>query len=174
MENALTLLALFTDIDPAAAAVDKLHELDIPDNRLDIISGIPISEHILGRPKVSSSIPRLAMGGAFIGMILALFLIFGIPELFPLHVGGQPLLPYPVLYIVTFELGMLGLMGTAFIGLFIAGRLPTYEPKIYVPEISDGKIAVVITCPPEKEEEIEKAMSSVGAEWVRKVEEKEI
>ena len=76
------------------------------------------------------------------------------------------------LYIIAFEMTMLGLMGTAFIGLFLAGRLPTYEPKVYVPEISDGKIAVVFPCPVEMQAQFEDAMLSLGAEQVRPVEAK--
>jgi hypothetical protein len=36
-----TLLALFEDIDPAAEAIDKLHEMGVTNDRLNVISGIP-------------------------------------------------------------------------------------------------------------------------------------
>jgi hypothetical protein len=137
---------------------------------MEIISGIPFNQDVLGRPKLPSFIPRLAMGGAMIGLVAALFLIFGIPGLYPLNVGGQPMFPFPPFLIVGFELTMLGLMGTAFLGLLLAGRLPSYEPKVYVPEISDGKIAVVFPCPLDQQAQFEEAMRSVGAEQVRPVE----
>ena len=172
MAEPLTLLALFADIDPTVHAIDKLHEMGIADEKMDIISGIPFNHEILGRPKLSTFIPRLAMGGAMIGLIVALFLIFGIPGLYPLQVGGQPVFPIPPFFIVAFELIMLGLMGTAFLGLFLAGRWPTYEPKVYVPEISDGKIAVVFPCPEERQSQFEDAMISLGAEQVRPMEAK--
>lgn len=172
MAEPLTLLALFADIDPTVNAIDKLHEMGIADEKMDIISGIPFNQEMLGRPKLSTFIPRLAMGGAMIGLIAALFLIFGIPGLYPLRVGGQPMFPLPVFFIVAFELTMLGLMGTAFLGLFLAGRLPTYDPTMYVPEISDGKIAVVFPCPVERRAQFEDAMVSLGAEQVRTVEAK--
>jgi hypothetical protein len=172
MAEPLTLLALFADIDPTVNAIDKLHAMGIADEKMDIISGIPFNQEILGRPKVSTFIPRLAMGGAMIGLIAALFLIFGIPDLFPLHVGGQPLLPFPPFVIIAFEMTMLGLMGTAFVGLFLAGRFPSYEPKLYVPEISDGMIAIVFPCPAESQAQFEDAMLFLGAEQVRLVEAK--
>jgi len=170
MADPLTLLALFTEIDPTVIAIDKLHEMGIPDEKMEIISGIPFNHDVLGRPKVPSFIPRLAMGGAMIGLVAALFLIFGIPGLYPLNVGGQPMFPFPPFLIVGFELTMLGLMGTAFLGLLLAGRLPSYESKVYVPEISDGKIAVVFPCQVEQQSQFEEAMRSVGAEQVRLVE----
>lgn len=172
MADTITLLALFADIDPAVNGIDKLRELGITDNKMDVISGVPFNHEVLGRPKVSSFIPRMAMGGAMLGLIAALFLVFGTPALFPLHVGGQPEYPFPPLYIVAFEMIMLGLMGTAFLGLFVAGRLPAYEAKVYVPEISDGKIAVVFPCSKEMQAQYESALMSQGAEQVRLVEAK--
>jgi hypothetical protein len=174
MADNLMLLALFADIDPATAAIDKLREMGIKDDGLEIISGVPFNQHIFGRPKVSTFIPRLAIGGALVGLASAVFLIEGIPLLFPLHVGGQPVFPIPPLFIVAFEMTMLGLMGAAFIGLFIAGRLPSYEEKIYVPEVSDGKIALIFQCSVESQTEFEQAMTTLGAEFVRPVEAKTI
>ena len=170
MADILTLLALFGEIDPIVNAIDKLHMMGITDEKMEVISGVPFNHDVLGRPKLPTFIPRLAMGGAMIGLVAALFLIFGIPGLYPLQVGGQPIYPFPPFLIVGFELTMLGLMGTAFLGLLLAGRLPSYEPKVYVPEISDGKIALVFPCPVEQQTQFEEAMRSVGAEQVKPVE----
>jgi hypothetical protein len=170
MADKLTILALFTDIDPAVNAIDKLREMGIEDKQMDVISGIPINQEILGRPKIATFIPKLALGGAIIGFIIAIFLMFGIPFLFSLHVGGQPVYAIPPFYIIAFEMTMLGLMGTAFVGLFLAGRFPTYEPQIYVPEISDGKIAIVFPCQQGDQAKFEGAMKNLGAEQVRPVE----
>jgi len=170
MAEPLTLLALFSEIETSVNAIDKLHEMGITDEKLDVISGIPFNNEVLGRPNLRTFIPRLAMGGAMIGLVAALFLIFGIPGLYPLTVGGQPMFPFPPFLIVGFELTMLGLMGTAFVGLLLAGRLPSYEPKVYVPEISDGKIALVFACPVERQDQFESALLSLGAEQVRPVE----
>jgi hypothetical protein len=172
MSDTLTLLALFTEVDPTVQAIDKLHEMGIADDKMDIISGIPFSHTVLGRPRLPTFIPRLAMGGAMIGLVAALFLIFGIPGLYPLVVGGQPVFPFPPFLIIGFELSMLGLMGTAFVGLFLAGRFPSYEPVMYVPEISDGKIALVFPCQAEQQAQFEDAMQSLGAELDRSVEAK--
>ncbi len=172
MAEQSTVVALFQDIDPAVKAIDKLREMGVEDERLEVISGIPISPEILGRPKPKTFIPRLALGGAVIGWIVAMFLMFVTPFLFTLHVGGQPIYPIPPFYIVAFELTMLGLMGTAFFGLFLAGKFPTYESKTYAPEVSDGKIALVFSCYEDECGKYEDEMKSMGAEQVRPVEEK--
>jgi len=170
MADKLTLLALFTEVDPAVKAIDKLREMGIQDSQMDVISGVPISHEVLGRPKIATFIPKLALGGAIVGFIVALFFMFGTPFLFSLHVGGQPLYPVPPFYIVAFELTMLGLMGTAFVGLFLAGKFPNYEPTIYIPEISDGNIAITFPCPQDDQEKFEAAMKDLGVEQVRPVE----
>ena len=82
------------------------------------------------------------MFGLFLGLLGGVFLIYGIPYLYPLHVGGQAVFPIPPGLIIIFELTMLGLMGFSFLGVFVFSRFPAYEPIDYVPEVSDGKIAV--------------------------------
>ena len=170
MSESEKLLAIFVDIDPATEAIAKLHELGIGEQQVSVISGIPLKSQILGRPGVRTNVPRFALAGAVVGAGLAVFLLWGIPLLEPLYVGGQPLFPVPPLFIVTFELAMLGMMCATFLGVFIENRFPSYEPKEYVPEVSDGKIAVLFDCPSWARKRIENAMKVLGAELVRPVE----
>ncbi len=100
--------------------------------------------------------------------------MWGTPLLYPLHVGGQPLYPFPPWIVIGFELGMLGLMTAAFLGVLIDSRFPSDEPKEYTPEVSDGKIAVVAACPQDKGDACTKAMLDAGAEWARPVEAKRL
>ena len=174
MSDVLTLLALFEDIEPAAEAIEKLRELGLADEQMNVISGVPIPTRVLGRPKVKTNVPRIAMAGAILGVFVGVFLIYGIPYLYPLHVGGQPLFPVPPGLIVTFEMTMLGLMGFSFLGMFFDSRFPSYEPMEYVPEISDGKIAVFFKCPGDKQKELEKVMLAMGAESVEPKEAQEL
>ena len=50
MSENLTLLALFEDIDPAAEAIEKLYELGLANDQMDVISGIPIPNRTLAGP----------------------------------------------------------------------------------------------------------------------------
>jgi hypothetical protein len=164
------LLAVFEDLDPAAHAVEKLRELGLTDEHMNVISGIPVTEAMLGRPRQWTNVPRLAGGGAFGGFLLGAFLAFGTPMLYPLNVGGQPLIPGPPSVVVIFEMTMLGMLISTFIGVFLDSRFPSYTPKEYVPEISDGKIAILIECEADMEQKIEKAMTEIGAESVKHAE----
>ena len=166
MADTTTLLALFQDVNPAAEAIERLRNLGIDDDQVEVISGIPVLERVLGRPKRHTNVSRLALGGAGAGFLLGLFLAYGTPYLFNVHVGGQPLYPIPPGIILVFEMSMLGLMGTAFIGVFLESNFPAYRPLDYVPEVSDGKIAILFNCSDQDEEKFIEAMKALGAESV--------
>jgi hypothetical protein len=166
MSDSTMLLAVFEDIEPAANGIEKLHDLGVSDDQMNVISGIPIKAAILGRRPAVTRVSTIALAGAILGMFLGLFLIYGTPYLFPLNVGGQPIFPVPQGIIITFEVTMLGLMGFAFIGMFVDSGFPSYTPKEYIPEISDGKIAVLFHCPDDEQKKYVDALTMVGAESV--------
>ena len=166
MEENCTLLALFKDVGPSAEAIERLRAMGLQDDQIEIISGVPLPGRALGRPKKRTYVPRFALIGAGLGSLLGLFLAFGTPYLFPLHVGGQPVFPIPPGIILVFEMSMLGLMGSAFLGLFLESRFPAYRPAKYLPEVSDGKIALLFECPAAEQEKFVQAMQAQGAESV--------
>lgn len=170
MTDKHTLLAVFTDIDPAVHAVDRLRELGVSDEEMNIISGIPVTQAMLGRPRQWTNVPRLALGGAVGGFLAGSFLAFVVPYLYPIHVGGQPLVSGPPSIVVLFELTMLGMLAATFLGVFLDSRFPSYSPKEYVPQISDGRVAVLFECPAEKEDKFIQAMRASGAETVQAAE----
>jgi hypothetical protein len=166
MPETTTLLAMFDDVEPAVEGIDKLQQLGVNNSDMNVISGIPIKHTILGRPPAITYVARIGFFGALLGMGLGLFLIYGVKALYPLYVGGQPIFPVPQGIIITFELTMLGLMGLSFIGMFVDSGFPSYTPKAYTPEISDGKIAVLFSCPSGEQEKFVDALKEVGAESV--------
>ena len=170
MAETTTLLAMFKDIEPAAEGVDKLQQMGVTDDDMNIISGIPVKNTILGRPGAITYVSRIGLMGAIMGAFLGIFFIYGIPFLYPLRVGGQPIFPVPQGLIITFEMIMLGLMGFSFIGMFVDSGFPSYTPKEYTPEISDGKVAVLFSCPTDEQEKFTNALKDVGAESVAPVE----
>jgi hypothetical protein len=166
MSDSATFLAVFGDFEPASKGIETLHELGVSDDQMNVISGIPVRAAILGRPSAITYVSRIALFGAILGMALGLFFIYGIPLLYPLLVGGQPFFPVPQGIIITAELTMLGLMGFAFIGVFVDSGLPSYTPKEYVPEISDGKIVVLFSCPSAEQDKFMGALKDAGAETI--------
>ncbi len=170
MADTTTLLALFEDIEPATRGLDRLRELGLGDEQVNVISGLPIPGRVLGRPSAITNVSKIALVGAMLGMLFGLSLIYGTAYLYPLPVGGQPIYPVPMGWIVTFEMTMLGLMLSAFLGLFVDSGFPAYTPMHYVPEISDGKIALLFRCSESEKDKFADALTKAGAESVKPAE----
>jgi hypothetical protein len=161
-----TLLALFEDIDPAAEAIDKLHDMGVTDDRLNVISGIPVTHKMLGRPHPWTNVSRLALGGAIAGFFIGLFLNFGTPHLYYVPVGGQYITPIPPGLIIVFEMTMLFALLATFLGVFLDSFFPNYGPMHYVPEISDGKIGIFFKVPQDDQQQFIDTLNQMGAESV--------
>ena len=168
LSGQVSLLAVFPDLGPAADAIDKLRDLGLSDDHMNVISGIPVTEAMLGRPNQWTNVPRLAAGGSILGFCAGAFLVFVSPFLYPvpIQVGTQAFVPGPPTVVVLFELTMLGMLLSTFLGVFLDSYFPNYRPLEYVKEVSDGKIAIFFICPEESREKFTKAMSALGAEKV--------
>ncbi len=70
------LLAVFPDLEPAANAIEQLRTLGVHDECMNVISGVPVTEAMLGRPHQWTNVPRIAMGGAILGFSGGFFLAF--------------------------------------------------------------------------------------------------
>jgi len=159
----VNLLAVFEDIDPAADAIEKLHEMGVGDENINVISGVPIMHRMLGRPHPHTNVSRLSMGGAIAGFMFGLFLNFGTPNLYTVLVGGQYITPIPPGLIIVFEMTMLFALLATFLGVFLDSYFPNYRPLEYVDEVSDGKIAIFFRCAKDNEKSISDALDKIGA-----------
>jgi hypothetical protein len=174
MSEIKTLLALFADIDPAVQAIDQLREYGVSDEQMNVISGIPLTEAMLGRPRVWSNVPRLALGGAVAGILIGFLLAFVVPNLYPIQVGRQGLIAGAPTVVVLFEMTMLGMLVSTFLGVFLDSSFPSYRPKEYIEEISDGKIAILFSIPEEKESVISSALRTIGAQSITPAERRQL
>jgi hypothetical protein len=165
-------IALFREdaIDAAADAVTQLRKIGIYDQDISVITGIPYSDKILGRPMTWTRIPLIAMAGAVMGVGASLALNLGTPLLYPLRVGGMPYLPIPTTIVLTFELGMLGMLLSTFLGVLVETMIPTYGPKGYHPKITDGHIGILFSCKPELDELAHSSMQELGGEMIHQSE----
>jgi len=170
MTERIKLLALFSEIDPAANAVDVLEENGVDQHSIEVITGAPISPHMLGRHHHKSRVPKYALGGSIFGAAAGIFLSQITPNLYKVYVGGKPLAPGAPSVVVIFEMIMLFMLISTFLGVFLESVFPSYEKKEYVPEISDGDIAIIFECPIEQEPQLEKELRQAGAKMVRTAE----
>ena len=170
MTQEISLLAVFADLEPAADAIEQLRLIGVHDDCMNVISGIPVTEAMLGRPRQWTNVPRLALGGAILGFLAGLFLAFVTPTSYEIKVGAQGFAPVPPAIIVLFELTMLGMLLSTFLGVFLDSFFPSYRPMKYVTEVSDGKIAILIECPNADEKKLTDALLKLGAESVQPAE----
>jgi hypothetical protein len=166
------ILAVFADVGPAADAIEQLRALGVHDECMNVISGVPVTEAMLGRPAQHTNVPRIALGGAILGFGAGAFLAFGVPYWYPypIQVGRQAAISGPPSVIVLFELTMLIMLLSTFLGVFLDSMFPNYRPMKYVTEVSDGKIAILIECPNVEEKKLTEALKKLGAESVEPAE----
>ncbi|RME82260.1 MAG: DUF3341 domain-containing protein [Caldilineae bacterium] len=161
------LLALFDDVEPVADTLDSLRREGISENDMVVVSGVPYPARVLGRPMVWERLPLIAISGAFVGFLVGVFLNAGTPLLYPVHVGGQPLIPLPPSLVITYEFTMMGLIVSTFLGVLWESTFPSYGPKYYERRISsEGDIGILFRCPQERVAEFETLMRENGAEDV--------
>ncbi len=144
------LMALFEDVDHVPDTLDELRRRGIGEHDMVVLSGVPYPAQVLGRPMVWERLPWIALSGAFVGFLIGLFLNAGTPLLYPIRVGGQPLIPIPPSAVITYEFTMMGLIVSTFLGVLWESTFPSFGPKHYHPEITAGRIGVLFRCPDEE------------------------
>ena len=174
MTEEKSILAVFADLDPAADAIEQLRHMGVHDECMNVISGIPVTEAMLGRPSQWTNVPRLAMGGAILGFLVGIFLAFVTPTAYGIKVGGQGFAPVPPAIIVLFEMTMLGMLLSTFLGVFLDSFFPNYGPMEYVSEISDGKIGIFFRVPQEEQQTFTDVLGNLGAESVKPAEARQL
>lgn len=159
-------LALFREdqIDHAAEALARLREMGVAERDISVISGVPYSERVLGRPMSWTRITKIGIAGAVLGFLVAAFLTWGTPALYPLKVGRLPIYPIPTSIVVLFELTMLGLLISTFIGVFIETLTPSFGPSGYHPAVTDGHIGILYAVGGDTVGKAEEVLKELGAE----------
>jgi mono/diheme cytochrome c family protein len=138
------LLGLFHEATPTAQTIDQLRELGVSDRNITVMSSMPYRPQMLGRPRPQGRVGLFALTGAALGFGLGVFLTAGTFLLYPLDVGGQPVVPIPPSLIILFETTMLGTMWASFIGMLLSNRFPSFKPNVYDPRITEGHIGVAL------------------------------
>jgi len=176
MARPIVHLALFKEdqLEQATEAIHALRHLGVSDKDMSVISGVPYSEKILGRPMSWTRIPLIGGLGALAGFLVAMFLNFGTPLLYPIRVGGMAYQTIPTSIVVTFELTMLGLLISTFIGVFVETISPSFGPQGYDPRVTDGHIGVLFSSQPELDPSLHETLEKLGAEIVHGAEAKKL
>jgi hypothetical protein len=152
-------------LDEASEALARLRESGYGHDDISVISGVPISDRVLGRPMTWTHIGKFGIAGAILGFIVAAIFNFGTPLLYGLRVGGQPIFALPTSIVVFFELTMLGLLLSTFLGVVVEMITPSHEPKGYHPDVTGGKIAILFNGEKRLDGQLEQSLKDLGAEF---------
>ena len=136
------LLGLFDDVEPAANAIHDLRELGVPENRIAVMSNVPYTPKMLGLNPPRQWFLPFVLIGALGGASIAFFITYVTPRLYEIHVGGQPLTPFPPSAIMYFEFTALGIMVMAFLSFLLQNRFPVLRKQFYDERITEGYIGV--------------------------------
>lgn len=160
-------LMLFPEdrLDEVAEALSQLRESGYSHDDISVISGVPLSERILGRPLAWTRIGRFGIIGAILGFLIAIVLTVGTPLLYGLRVGGQPIIAIPTSIVVFFELTMLGLLISTFLGVAVEMITPSFGPQGYHPDVNAGKVAILFNGGKKLDHNLEQSLVELGAEF---------
>ena len=155
--------ALYPDPPAAQRAVNGLRAAGLADSDITIISAEPIERHELGHRDHETYMFWIAAGGGIFGLAFATWLTRMTELAWPLNTGNMPIVAWWPNLIIIFELTMLGGIIAAVVTLLVTGGLPNWKPKLYDPEVSDGKILVGVENPrSDSIQAIERALGAGG------------
>jgi hypothetical protein len=166
MSDTLTLMALFHSGTDTAEAIDALHALGLPEDKVLVITGVPYPEHALGRRREWLTLPYIVLAGAGVGLLFGLFLAAITPHLYRLDVGGHPPVGFPPAAVITFVFTMMATIVSTFLGVLWEMDFPRFGPAPYHRLVTDGDLAVLLEFPAELEAAVRQALEARHAHHV--------
>jgi hypothetical protein len=166
MSDTLTLMALFHSGTDTAEAIDELHALGLPEDKMVVMTGVPYPERALGRHREWLTLPYIVLAGAGVGLLFGLFLSVITPHLYRLDVGGHPPVGFPPAAVITFVFTMMATIVSTFLGVLWEMDFPRFGPAPYHSLVTDGDLAVLLEFPAELEAAVRQALEARHAHHV--------
>ena len=161
------MLGLYETPDAAADAVSGLQDAGFADHEYEVLSGTPYPEGAFGEPPVRHKLYVFPLIGALVGFSLAVLEAAGTQLAYPLVTGGKPILSFPPMIIIAYELTLLGAIVFTVIGIVFESRLPRPLMGAYDTRITEGLIGVACACPEERVSEVQEMLQQAGAVEVK-------
>ena len=139
--------ALYSTGDAAQRAVNSLRAAGYEDHDITVISGAPMEEYEFSHIGRHSFQWYIACGGALLGFLGSTWLTTFAEKDWPIIVGNMPIVAWYPNLIVIFEMTMLGAIVSTVVTLIITAGLGRKMPKLYDPDVTNGKILVGIASP---------------------------
>jgi hypothetical protein len=174
MLDKTVVMGSFEEIEATADALDGVRALGVPDKDIEILSSLPYSSNILGRPHPTSRLPLISLASAALGLVIGLFFTVITPQLYVIRVGGQPIVPTPPTVLLLYEFTMLFLILGTFGGMLWLEHFPSFRPEYYDPSLTDGRITLLVQCPDEVKTAAIEVLRSQGAQDIHEPERRKL
>ena len=165
-EKTIILIALFEKSTDTAKAIDELHTLGIPDDKMVVMTDVPYPERALGRSREWSTLPYIVLAGAVVGMLIGLFLSAITPHLYRLDVGGHPPVGFPPAAVITFVFTMMAIIVSTFLGVLWEMDFPRFGPAPYHKSVTDGKLGVLLEFPSDLQNKVHKVLKAKQVDYI--------
>jgi len=166
MTEAKSLIALFDESVQTAEAIDELHNLGIPNEKVAVLTGVPYPELAFGRRREWLTLPTIVLAGALGGLLFGLFLSVITPHLYRLDVGGHPSASFPPAAVITFVFTMMATIVSTFLGVLWEMDFPRFGPAPYHKLVTDGHLAVLLEFPADLESKVRQVLLNHQAHHV--------
>ena len=141
------IYALYRTPDAAQNAVASLSAAGVDRDSIVVMSGEPYEEQEFARRDSATWLWYIAVLGGVAGLALSTWLTRMTELAWPLPTGNMPIVAWWPNMIVMFELTMLGAIVATVFTLFVTAKLPGRVPRLYDPEVTNGKILVGVENP---------------------------
>jgi hypothetical protein len=141
----MELLGIFGDVESAAGAVERLRKEGFVEDQITSITSVPYPDGVLVKTDQRSWFRWFTLACGFVGAGAGFLLAAGTAWLYPVQTGDKPIIAIYPTGIVTYELTMLFFMVGTIVGMFVEMKLPPWGKRLYVPEISEGRIGIGVT-----------------------------
>jgi ActD protein len=166
MSDQMTLIGLFTEVASVGQALDDLHNLGIPENKIVVISGVPYPEGALGHHREWLALPYIVVAGAISGFIFGLFLAVITPHLYRLDVGGHPTVGAAPAAVIVFVFTMMATIVSTFLGVLWEMNFPRFRPAPYHHLVTDGYLALLLEFSAALEADVRQVFENYHADHV--------
>lgn len=153
-----SVYALFPNPASAQRAVDRLRAAGVAEADITVVSSEPVEDQEFGHRDKETWLPRIAAAGGVLGLAFGTWLTRMTETSWPIETGGMPIVAWWPNLIVMFELTMLGAIVATVFTLFVTAKLPGRVPRLYDPEVTNGKILVGVESPGDRAA-VERALS---------------
>lgn len=141
-----TMTALFQQDVKLEALVQSLREAGLSDERVSIMTPLPLSEQASAHVGFVPLYLVTVMAG-LVGIGVGIFFAGGTAALYPVMTGGQPIVAVPVVGIISYETMMLLAIVTTFVTMIVCIRHAHRDVAEREPRIDDGHVALSILLP---------------------------